>query len=285
MSEIRFRRRATGGAAGAPSSLRTAEPAYNMSDGLFYIGYGDTGGGVASTIRAFAGDDFIANVPAGGTTSQALVKASNADGDWEWATINSGNTYTASGNGIELTATEFSLNYSEIDTGLGLTTSLLGKADAIHTHAASDITSGTLDVARIPDLDASKITSGVLDVARIPVLPGNNTIVSSGGIADLSAPQQAEIEEGAVVATTDGRRWIYSSGSKTSEASYIEMADITPEWSVIANKPSFATVATSGSYNDLTDLPTLGTIASQAANNVNITGGTITGAVIDGGTF
>lgn len=37
-----------------------------------------------------------------------------------------------------------------------------------HTHDASDIVSGTLDVARIPSLAASKITSGTFDKARMP---------------------------------------------------------------------------------------------------------------------
>lgn len=183
-------------------------------------------------------------------------------------------------------------------------TALDGKANVTHTH------------------DAADITTGVFDVARIPVLPSQKTITSSGSIANLSAPQQADIVEGTTVTTTDGRRWVYTGiGSKTAEASYIELADVTPEWTVIANKPSFATVATSGSYadltgkpalatvatsgsytdllnkptlatvattgnyTDLTNKPTLGTIATQNANAVAITGGTIDGIILDGGTF
>jgi hypothetical protein len=38
----------------------------------------------------------------------------------------------------------------------------------VHSHAASDITSGVLDAARIPSLPASQIASGVLDAARLP---------------------------------------------------------------------------------------------------------------------
>jgi hypothetical protein len=40
-------------------------------------------------------------------------------------------------------------------------------APLVHTHAASDIVSGTLDAARIPNLDASKITTGTMDNARL----------------------------------------------------------------------------------------------------------------------
>ena len=49
-------------------------------------------------------------------------------------------------------------------------------------------------------------------------------------------------------------------------------------WSDILNKPTFATVATSGSYNDLSDKPTIPTTTSQLTNDSNF----ITSAALSG---
>ena len=49
-------------------------------------------------------------------------------------------------------------------------------------------------------------------------------------------------------------------------------------WSDILNKPTFATVATSGSYNDLSDKPTIPTTTSQLDND----SGFITSAALTG---
>lgn len=46
----------------------------------------------------------------------------------------------------------------------------LEAAPPAHTHGASDVTSGTLSDARIPNLNASKITAGTFNAARIPNL-------------------------------------------------------------------------------------------------------------------
>ena len=86
-------------------------------------------------------------------------------------------------------------------------------------------------------LSSMRLT-GMIDPARIPVLVSQYPVVSSGGIANLSPAQQAGIGPGTIVATTDGRRWVYSgSGSKTAEASFIEQGDVTPVWDAVANKP------------------------------------------------
>lgn len=58
-NQLQFKRRGTGQAAGAPASLKSGEVAYNMTDGVLYIGFGDDGGGNATSIKAFAKDNFV----------------------------------------------------------------------------------------------------------------------------------------------------------------------------------------------------------------------------------
>lgn len=86
----------------------------------------------------------------------------------------------------------------------------------------------------------------------------DNQIVSSGGISDLTSAQQEDIKTGTIVTTTDGKRWVYKgTGSKTQQGSYIELADITPVWSAIADKPStFTPSAHTHAISDVTDLQT-----------------------------
>jgi hypothetical protein len=59
VASVRIRRRAVGQAAGAPAALKSAELAYNMADGILYIGYGDDGGGNATSVRAIAKDTWV----------------------------------------------------------------------------------------------------------------------------------------------------------------------------------------------------------------------------------
>jgi hypothetical protein len=113
-------------------------------------------------------------------------------------------------------------------TNTALTNGLATKAAVVHTH------------------DASAIVTGTIDLARIPIIPSQIQVVSTqDSIANLTPSEQAQITgAGVLVTTTDGRRWVYNgSGSKTSQASYVELADITPDWSVITNKPAFGTAA------------------------------------------
>lgn len=51
-----------------------------------------------------------------------------------------------------------------------------------HQHSATEITSGVLDTARIPNLSATKITEGVLDLARIPTITTEK--IGTGAVTD-----------------------------------------------------------------------------------------------------
>lgn len=60
MATIRIKRRASGGGAGAPTTLKTAELAWNENGTTLYIGFGDDGSGNATSIVAIAGDGTFA---------------------------------------------------------------------------------------------------------------------------------------------------------------------------------------------------------------------------------
>lgn len=59
---------------------------------------------------------------------------------------------------------------------------LNGKAPTIHNHTAAQITSGVLDVGRIPDLNANKITAGTFKSASVYTFPGGLTVAGTMGV-------------------------------------------------------------------------------------------------------
>lgn len=97
--------------------------------------------------------------------------------------------------------------------------------------------------------DASSITSGKLDVDRLPIFPSQEQVIISG-VMYTSASQYfggddhftsllESINQGTIVTTTDGYRWVYAgTANKRYNTSYVLLADITPEWNAIANKPA-----------------------------------------------
>lgn len=133
--------------------------------------------------------------------------------------------------------------------------------------------------------DAADITTGTIDIARIPVLPSMVQVVASGDLTSLTTQQLTAIGQGSVVTTTDGARYVYSgTGSKTVSGSYVLLADITPDWTEVANKPATFTPSTHthvpSEITGLSDITTY--IQSNTAAWSGLTTSTIS-FTIDGG--
>lgn len=84
---FKIKRRASSGSAGAPTSLKSGELAYNevASDNTLYYGYGDNGSGVATSVVAIAGAGAYANL--GGTQTIAGDKTFTGTLTFSAATI------------------------------------------------------------------------------------------------------------------------------------------------------------------------------------------------------
>jgi hypothetical protein len=203
MTTLRFKRRLSGGAAGAPTTLATTEPAYNETDDILYLGYGDSGSGVATSIRAVAGagafvdkttTQTVAGLKTFSTTpvvgtltstdnstsaaSTAFVKAQNY--------LLSNQTITLSGDvsGAGTTAITTALAATGITGGTytKLTVDAKGRATAGTTLSAADIP--TLTAVKISDFDTQVRTSRLDQMGA----PTASVSLNSQKITNLLAP-------------------------------------------------------------------------------------------------
>ena len=92
-------------------------------------------------------------------------------------------------------------------------------------------------------------------ISKIPTKTSQLTNDSNFVTSTELAAKQDKLTAGTGI-TIDENNVISSSGGGGSV-----------NWSDILNKPTFATVATSGSYNDLSDKPTIPTTTSQLTND------------------
>ena len=75
---IRIKRR-TSGAAGAPASLKSGELAYNNMDNTVYAGFGDDGGGNATSVKPVGGEGTFAKLDSPALTGSPTAPTAAAD--------------------------------------------------------------------------------------------------------------------------------------------------------------------------------------------------------------
>ena len=157
-NSIRIKRRAASGGAGAPTSLLNAELAYNESSDILYYGFGDDGGGNATSVIAIAG--LGNSVDLGSTQTISGDKTFSGSVDL---------TGTFSIGSVAVTATAAELNHS-----VGVTSGIQGQLDAITTdigenRSAIGISDGDTDLGTFGG-SGTTLTDGITVKAALEEL-------------------------------------------------------------------------------------------------------------------
>jgi hypothetical protein len=159
---IKIKRRASVNAAGAPSSLKSGELAFNenATDKNLYYGYGDNGAGVATSIVAIAGEGSFATL----STAQTITGNKVFSG-----------TVTLSGATV-------SLNSDQLTEGA---TNKFLTASGVRTQLSSgsninyDSSTGAIALAATVAIASGLTTGGNLTVGGDLVVSGTTTTVNS----------------------------------------------------------------------------------------------------------
>lgn len=164
-------------------------------------------------------------------------------------------------------------SYSKAEVGLGNVDNTADSAKSVkYAASAGNATKATTANA----LNVTELKSQNLDDVKTIGLyygGGSNAVKNKPASVDAFGLEVKKTANGYVVQVlTEGntnatKTWIrqFNSSAWSAWGYYFDSAH-KPSWSDVTGKPSFATVATSGSYNDLSNKPTIPTIPGALKN-------------------
>ena len=320
---IRIKRRASGGSTGAPSSLANAELAYNESDagnGILYYGYGTGGaGGTATQVVAIGGDGAFVSLSGnqtitGNKTFTGTVSLTTVSGLTTTGDVVVGGNLTVNGTTTTVNSTTVTVDDKNIELG-----SVTSPSDATADGGGITLKGTTDKTLNWVDATDSWTSSEHLDLASSKSYRINNTVVLSStalgtGIVSSSLTSVGTISGGTWQGTAIGLAYggtnaTTASGARANLGVAIgtdvqAYSDILADFAGLtqaANKLPYFDSSTTAATTDLSSFGRsliddadasaarttlgLGTMSTQSANNVAITGGTIDGVEIDGGSY
>lgn len=321
-STVRIKRRASG-ASGAPPTLQPAELAYNEVDDVLYYGKGAGGaGGTASTIEAIAGKGSSVQLSGAQTiegtktfsTSPILPTPTTGDNSTKAATtayvqaaigsFGAGDmaksTYDTNNNGVVDNAERLGGVLASAFAVLASPTFSGTPTSPTPAAASNDTSIATTQFVRSLIAALSGAASGLATLDATSKVPASQLPAYVDDVQEFAnlAAFPATGEAGIIYVAQDTHRTYRWSGS-----AYVAIAagnvdtvfgrsgnivavagDYTSTQVNNSSSVSGATV-TAALNTLLASLAALGTMSAQNANAVAITGGTIDGVTIDGGTF
>ena len=178
-NQIRIKRRAAGGGAGSPASLMNAELAFNEDDSKLYIGVGDNGAGVATSIITLGGPGAHVTLDTNQTISGDKVFS---------GVLNVSGTLQIGGATVSATAAE--INYLS-----GVTSNVQDQVDAVTTdisqnRSAIGISDGDTDLGTFggtgTTLSDNITVKAALEELETALEDGSGTVSADNGTAEYA---------------------------------------------------------------------------------------------------
>ncbi len=268
----------------APTTLQNAELAYSEASNKLFIGVGTGGaGGSATSIVAIGGTGAFLDLTTASSTYQTIAGMSSY-----LTTSSASSTYqTISGMSSYLTTSSASTTYAPLASPTFTGTVTIPSGANISGYLTSATASSTYQtISGMSSYLTTATASSTYAPLSSPTFTGTPLVPTA--VAGTNTTQAAST----AFVTTAVSNLVNGAGAALDTLK--ELAD------ALGNDANFSTTLTtsigtkltkSSNLSDLTSVSTartnlgLGTIATQNANNVSITGGSIDGVTIDGGTF
>ena len=164
-------------------------------------------------------------------------------------------------------------SYSKAEVGLGNVDNTADSAKSVKyaASAGSATTAATANALKVTELNTQNLND--IKTVGLYFASGPNGVTNKPTVVDAFGLEVKKTASGHLVQvltednTNAMKTWIrhFNSSAWSAWAHYFD-SNHTPTWSQVSNKPSFATVATSGSYNDLSNKPTIPTIPGSLKN-------------------
>lgn len=286
-STYRIKRRWTG-AVGAPSTMLSGELAYNGLDDTLYLGYGDDGAGNATSIKAIGGDGIIVTLT--GAQTIAGIKTFSSSPIVPTLSPGDNSTKVASTAYVDAAVTGGTLGAQSAFTTLANNTS--GSAVPTAVTAANmkvmlslDQVNNTTDAAK-PVSTATTTALALKANLAGPTFTGVPAAATATLGTNTTQLSTTAFVQAAVAALINGAPGTLNTLKELADAINDDASYATTLTTALATKLTAAS-----NLSDVASAATartnlgLGTMATQAAGAVAITGGTIDGVIIDGGVF